>query len=419
MHDCYEDCPFYEQLQYAMDTRSSALFTYCVSGDDRLARQAIIQIHTSFSAHVGLTQSRAPTHKPQFIPHFSLYGCCMVSDHMQYFNDKQFVARFIAVIDAVLGYFHALLDNQLGLMTSELRAGIWNFVDWTEAWKPHGIPPCIARTGVSTFANQLYAYTLDLCGDLVQTLGRPGIGDEYRDRAATVRDSLRKHCFDGSFFTDTVTSASTAADYSHHCQTWAVLCGSVKGSEAQELLTRAMGRKGDPSFTTESIAMSFYRMRALSKTGGSLYNGQYDTFWDPWRRQLQRNMTTWVEDEICQRSDCHAWACVPLFEFIAEVAGVTPARPGWEVIRFQPRIALYPRLKARVSLAMVAGKVAGWVDVSWERTASGDVEVSMRVELERERGKCISILVALPGAESWVKAGSEPLMFTVRATHLR
>jgi len=35
---------------------------------------------------------------------------------------------------------------------------------------------------------------------------------------------------------------------------------------------------------------------------------------------------------------------------MVEVAGISPAKPGWEVIRFQPRIELYSELKARVPI---------------------------------------------------------------------
>lgn len=39
MLETYMDCPYYEQLQFIMDTRLQMLFTYAVSRDARLAKR--------------------------------------------------------------------------------------------------------------------------------------------------------------------------------------------------------------------------------------------------------------------------------------------------------------------------------------------------------------------------------------------
>ncbi|HET7104367.1 MAG TPA: hypothetical protein VFI20_09815, partial [Terracidiphilus sp.] len=70
-HGTYMDTPYYEQLQYVGDTRIQALISYAVTGDDRLARQAIDAFNDSRSPD-GLTRSRYPSMLPQTIPPFSL-----------------------------------------------------------------------------------------------------------------------------------------------------------------------------------------------------------------------------------------------------------------------------------------------------------------------------------------------------------
>ncbi|KAF4958010.1 hypothetical protein FSARC_11139 [Fusarium sarcochroum] len=399
-----------------MDTRSSSLFTYLLSGDDRLAKQAIIQLHNSFQARLGLTASRAPCHRQQFIPHFSLYWICLVANHWAYFGDKKFTSQFLPVIDSVLRYFDSRIDDH-GLTTSEVKPGIWTFVDWTREWKPHGIPPAIFKTGISTYANQLYAYTLENSAQLVDAMGRSGIASEYRGRRDSIVSALRTHCYDGEFFSDTLASATTSADYSQHCQVWGVLCGAVIGEDAERLLRSSLARTSAGQFVQESVSMSFYTMRALSMAGGSLYDESFNQFWEPWREQLQENVTTWVEDSVSQRSDCHAWGFVPIYEFMVEVVGIRPKDPGWSAIDFQPRLGLFRNLKATIPIPKTGGSIKGLIHVSWSTNAAGDTEVQLKVELPRP--DIMSVVVCLSDAKMTCEASKELCFVVQKASFVR
>ncbi|KAK3307730.1 Six-hairpin glycosidase-like protein [Chaetomium strumarium] len=416
MHDTYEDCPFYEQLQYAMDTRSTILFTYYVSGDDRLARQAMLQLRDSFQPGLGLTSSRAPAHKPQVIPHFSLFWVAMLADHWAFFGDAAFLAPFGPVVDAVLGYFDARVDRAAtGLVVSDNRDGVWNFVDWTEQWRPYGIPPAAVRTSVCTYTNHLYAYALKRAAELARVAGRPHLAEEYVERAAGVVRGLRAHCFDRTFFTDSLAAGADAAgDYSVHNQVWAVLSGAAApGPAARDMLRHCLSGETNGRFVQASVSMAFYTLRALSAVGGGLYDELFHGFWAPWRAQLDNGVTTWEEDAVSQRSDCHAWGSAPLYELTAEVAGVRPAGPGWAAVCVEPRLALFPEFKAAVPMKAVDGSPTGMVHVSWRGVSPGVQSVALRVELA-DPAVTVPVHVKLPGQPVHVLDSSSPMDFVVR-----
>ncbi|KAH7377485.1 Six-hairpin glycosidase-like protein [Cadophora sp. MPI-SDFR-AT-0126] len=398
MHDCYEDCPFYEQLQYAMDTRSSALFTYYLSGDDRLARQAIVQIRNSFQPALGLTASRAPCEHLQIIPNFSLFWICMVSDHFLHYGDMAFTSDFLPVCDAVLDSFRRRLDPELGLVRCYENDDFWDFVDWTEPWKPRGIPPAGKRTGFQTFASSLYAYTLQLIAPVLEHDGRKGVAEEYKQRALGITASIREHCFDGEYFTDGLAKSAPKSEYSQHNQTWAVLSGAVTGDDARDLLSRSLLRK---DFTAPSIAMSFYTLRSLSLVGGDLYDVHFLDFWSPWIEQLSNNVTTWVEDNVSQRSECHAWGSAPIYEFTAEVVGLKPLEHGWRSISFKPRLSLFDTMDSKVPIPMHGSSEMAIAHVRWEREEEDVVSVTLEL-MKGGENVDIPITLSLPNCQEEV-----------------
>lgn len=112
MHETYEDCPFYEQNQFSMDSRLQILFTYQLSHDDRLARKCMQEFYASRRAD-GLLESHFPAPLPVVnIPYFSLYWILMVHDHMMYFGNDTLVRRYLGTIDGILDHFHDRIDER-------------------------------------------------------------------------------------------------------------------------------------------------------------------------------------------------------------------------------------------------------------------------------------------------------------------
>lgn len=236
----------------------------------------------------------------------------------------------------------------------------------------------------------MFAYTLQRLSALELCLGKPSRADEHKDQAELIVQAVRNHCFDGTRFTDGLASLATHNHYSEHCQIWAVLCGAVTGTDAFDLLTssHALQAKAEVQeahkLAPVSMEMSFYSLRALSITGDAAYEARFFSFWAPWRKQLELNLTTWVEDYITQRSDCHAWGSLPLYEFSTEVAGFKLTMiEGERVLIFKPRVGLLKAFEARVPVSGTWQQPV-LARVSWQKDESNEAVLTLSWETEGE-----------------------------------
>jgi hypothetical protein len=381
----------HDLFRYAGDSRSVGLFHYYLSGDDRLMRQAIVGFAASITPD-GLTQSRYPSHVPQVIAGFSLFWVLEVCDHMLWFGDIKFVRPLLSLIDGVFEFYNAHVDD-LGLI-SGLPKEVWQYVDWVNGWEAtedhpdKGVPTSGRKSNRHTYFSMLYAYTLQQAAQLLRHVGRTGLVAEYESRADDMVTAIRKHCYDGRYFTDSTADIATESAYTQHCQVFGVLCGAAEPSDSSRLLLEAFDASSTRTFGKCSYVMMFYAFRAFAKAGDETYNTLYASAWEPWRGMIRKNLSTWEEDDVRERSDCHAWGSVAVYEYCAEVAGLQPIEPGWRKVLFAPRLSLSDDIHAKVALG--SGNVA---TVDWKTDGKGKKQVLLKLE------RPVAVVVRLPGGE--------------------
>lgn len=363
MLETYVDCPYYEQLQYICDTRSEILFTYAVSADDRLARKAFHDFQASQRPD-GLLNACAPSARINVIPTFSIYYILMLYDHMMYFGDKDLVRHFLPSVGAVLEFFRSHLTEQ-GLVGTVggpyFRHPYWSFIDWTPQWQETGGVPtaCLKGSGSITMESLLYLAGLQKAAALAEFIGSDGLAEEYRAEAESLKEAVRKNCrsSEGSRL---IQDGPGVEEYSVHCQAFAVLTGVVSPDEGRKMLTETLGNPD--KYAQCSVAMQYYLFRALEKADMYEYT---DRLWDLWRGMLRKHLTTCVENDTDERSDCHSWGALALYELPCTILGVRPAAPGFSKMEVRPHPG---------KLTWASGDVvtpAGTVHVEWKKDKDG------------------------------------------------
>ncbi len=367
-HETYEDCPYYEQLQYVGDTRIQALVTYYASGDPRLPASAIRQLNDSRIPE-GLTYSRYPSHLFQAIPGFSMIWVLMLDDYLLYTGDLELVRQSAGGVYSVLRFFEDYQTEQ-GFLAN---LPYWNYHDWT--FPDSGTPP--GSKVNCTLTTLLYKGALDAGARLFEALGDSAEAGRFHRQSESVAQAINSQAWSEQegLYLDGIGVNSL----SRHVNTYAILFDVADADRRARIAQRLFT---DPKVRDTTFYFAHYLHQAAVKLG------QPQRIIDDmarWKGMLDLGTSTWWETPTDTRSDCHAWSSAPTFEFMQEILGVRPVSPGFARVRIAPFTA----------------------DLEWARgvipTPKGDIRIDWkkpageRFEIEIELPKGVEAEMIMPG----------------------
>lgn len=385
MHETYMDCPYYEQLMYAGDTRLQCLLTYALGTEQRMPRKCIELFDSSRINASGLTAAVHPNNGAQIIAPFSLWWIAMVYDYARWRDDAGFVRARLPGVRAVLDQFLTTVDAG-GLLHAPEG---WNFVDW--AFLPGGIPLNGHPTGVCAVLQAQLVLALRQAAGLETHVGEPELAARYTRLAEQLGKALLATFWNEERGLLADDPAHTA--WSEHAQCLGLITGVLTGENARRAWAGMLDSRSGLIRSSVYFGHYFFEVCFLM--------GRADVFVErlaPWHQCLRDGFKTLPERFGKSRSDCHAWSAHPLYHYLTGVIGIRPGEFGFKTVEITPQLG---------SLANATATLAhprGTICVELRKSSGGHVAM---IELPATVG---GVLV-VAGRRIPLRAGSQEIEF--------
>ena len=384
-HETFEDCPYYEQLQYAGDSIITSRLMLHLTGDGSLTRQAILHFAWSILPE-GLTTSRYPSCTPNVIPSWSIHWITILHGYVLLTGDREFARSLLRPVEGVLDWFRDFGRNDPDGLPGKLR--YWNCVDWTPGWN-RGQPPGAELGPTCSIASQ-FVQALRETADLQAWCGLEDAAVKHREEADGLARAIDRRFWNEA--TGAYRESEQLDDQSTLGNAWAVYAGVVP-PERRERVRQYLDTWAPANASYFGMYFIFKARRMLGA----------NTWWEhlgPWEKIKDTGLTTWPEDTSFWRSLCHAWSAHPITEYLEGALGLEVKTPGWTEVVLRPNLGPLPQFKFELWTPL--GPLSGQLVAE---------KGCVRFELRKPAGMTVTVI---NGQESAVlKAGREEAAGTV------
>lgn len=309
MHEHYEDCPWREQAQYTMDSRTQILCGYYAFGETRLPAATLKMMSHRLTAK-GVFPITSPSATELSIPSFSLIYPLMLREYYDFTGDKVLLAEVYENTRRMLDhYIHAMVNGLVPMLAE------WNFFEWESGLDNAAEISCRKYNG-EKFSLPVNAFLIGALENFAFISGLLGKErEEYLVLAREVRERAHEAFFGENGLFYTYNEKGKKSHQSEYGQVFALYAGIARGEERQKLL-HTVTQKND--LVPLTVSNYIFKYEVLFAEGG------YEDYIindvsEKWGYMLKNGATTFWEtikgeaDFEGAGSLCHGWSAVPVY----------------------------------------------------------------------------------------------------------